>query len=90
LKTRESLERTKIWSWVPTGHLTKNDFAGGDKQQFTGMDCTNVCGIGYGEVMHRKYKMGKLGGDEAHDRSVDCSFRVVKRLYRPMTEVRSF
>jgi hypothetical protein len=27
-KTRKSLERTKIWSWVPTGPDTKHDCAG--------------------------------------------------------------
>jgi hypothetical protein len=37
-KTRKSVERTKIWSWVPKGPETKNDFAGEDQQQFTGMD----------------------------------------------------
>jgi hypothetical protein len=36
------LERTKIWSWVPTGPETKNDCAGGSQQQFNELDwdCT--------------------------------------------------
>jgi hypothetical protein len=38
LKTRESQERTKIWSWVPTVRETKNDYAGEDQQQFTGLN----------------------------------------------------
>jgi hypothetical protein len=32
------LERTKIWSWVPTGSETKNDSAGEGQQQFAGLD----------------------------------------------------
>jgi hypothetical protein len=37
-KTRKSLGRTNIWSW-PTGPETKNDCAGEDQQQFTGLNC---------------------------------------------------
>jgi hypothetical protein len=29
------LERTKIWSWVPTGPKSNNDCAGKDQQQIT-------------------------------------------------------
>jgi hypothetical protein len=38
LKTRKSLERTKIWSWIPKGPETKNDCAGEDQEQFTMLD----------------------------------------------------
>jgi hypothetical protein len=38
LKTRKSVETTKIRSRVPTGSNTKNDCAGEDQQQFTGLD----------------------------------------------------
>jgi hypothetical protein len=31
----------------------------------------NVCGIGLGEAMHRKYKRLKLGGGQAYDCSAD-------------------
>jgi hypothetical protein len=31
----------------------------------------NVRDIGYGEAVHRKYKMLKLGGGQAYDRSAD-------------------
>jgi hypothetical protein len=41
-KTRKSLERTKIWSWFPTGPDTKNDCAGKDQQQFIGLGCELV------------------------------------------------
>jgi hypothetical protein len=34
-KTRKSVERTKIRSWVPTGPETKNVYAGEGQQQFT-------------------------------------------------------
>jgi hypothetical protein len=36
-KTCKSLERTKICLWVPTGPETKNDYAGEDQRQFTGL-----------------------------------------------------
>jgi hypothetical protein len=36
--TKMVLERTKIKPRVPTGLETKNDCAGDDQQQFTGMD----------------------------------------------------
>jgi hypothetical protein len=39
-KIRKSLERTKIWSWAPTGLETKNDCADEDQQQFTGLETT--------------------------------------------------
>jgi hypothetical protein len=31
----------------------------------------HVCGIGQGEVRHRKYERLKLGGGQAYDRSSD-------------------
>jgi hypothetical protein len=38
----------------------------------------NVCGIGQGEAMHRKYKRLKLGGSQAYNHSADfCCSRVV-------------
>jgi hypothetical protein len=43
LKTRKSLERTKVWSSVPTRRLTKNDCAGEGQQQFTALDWTTSC-----------------------------------------------
>jgi hypothetical protein len=38
LKSCKTLERTKIWSWVPTGPETENECAGEGQQQFTGLD----------------------------------------------------
>jgi hypothetical protein len=40
-KTYNSLERTEIWSWVLTGPEIKNDCAGEDQQQFTGLEVDN-------------------------------------------------
>jgi hypothetical protein len=34
-KTETVLQRTKIWSWLPTGPETKNDCAGEGQQQLT-------------------------------------------------------
>jgi hypothetical protein len=47
-KTRISLERTKIWSCVLKGSRKKNDYAGEDQQQFTGLDwrTATVCVCG--------------------------------------------
>jgi hypothetical protein len=35
----QKLERTKLWSWVPTGPETKNDCAGQDQQHWIGLYC---------------------------------------------------
>jgi hypothetical protein len=37
--TQTVLERTDIWSWVPTGPEAKNDCAGEGQQQSTAMLC---------------------------------------------------
>jgi hypothetical protein len=34
--TQTTFERTKIWSWIPTGPETMNDCAGEDQQLFAG------------------------------------------------------
>jgi hypothetical protein len=31
------LERTKIWSWIPTGPETKNDCAGEGQEEITAL-----------------------------------------------------
>jgi hypothetical protein len=44
-KTHKSLERTKIWLWVPTRHEIRNNYVGEEQQQFTGpwLDWTDMC-----------------------------------------------
>jgi hypothetical protein len=37
----------------------------------------NVHGTGQAETVHRNYKRFKLGGSQAYDRLINCSFRAV-------------
>jgi hypothetical protein len=51
-KLVETLERTKIWSWVRTGPETKIYWAGEGQQQFSRMTDMVVSPVGLGTKNH--------------------------------------
>jgi hypothetical protein len=73
-QTHKILRRIKIWSWVPTGSETKNDCAGEDQQQFSGLNW-HVASYRYELVVR-----WKTAGDEARTRGEESTLlRTVTR-----------